>query len=279
MPHDDLDRDKIYTAAADDLDSDDELELEPLDPEIAAAEERRAAAAIEVHRKAIDINEVYRDFDANRDSEIVAEWMDRFRNFRWQFQVRHLLILTAVVAFLLAIRTWISLGTVFIVGIMLAVAAVSLVLKLEENKRQEAADRRRRKMYAERRAQQSAQAGLPIEEVDSDDQELEEASRRPTQYDDVVETVVLPRGFRWQFSLAQMLVVITIAAVLLGLGSAIGGMAGLATICGLVALAGLIVPVFGLNPPEVVVFGWWLVLALYVVLSLSAAIWAGLAAG
>ena len=132
-------------------DSDDaELELEPLDPEVMAAEERRAAEAIEVHRTAIDVNEVYRDLDANRDSEIVEEWVDRLRNFRFQFQVKHLLILTAVVAVLLVLqhvdRPRHDVHRRHHAG----VAGVSLYLKLEENKRQEEADRRRQKMYAER---------------------------------------------------------------------------------------------------------------------------------
>jgi hypothetical protein len=268
MPPDELDRDKIYSPASDDWDSDEELELEPPDAEIIAAEERRAAEAVDTHRKAIDIDEVYRDFDANRDSEIVTEWVERFRNFRWQFQVRHLLILTAVVAMLLAISNWINLGTVFIVGIMLAVAGVSLYLKLEENKRQEEADRRRRKMYAERRARQSAQTGPPgtiyDEEVEAEPPTVTATSNPPE---------APARVFRFQFSLSQMLVVMTVAAVLLGLGGAIGGMPGLATICGLLALVGLMVPVLGFNPPEFVVFAWWMVLAMYVLLSLSAAFW------
>ena len=73
MPPDDLDRDKLYSAdAVDGGFRRRRLELEPLDPEVLAAEQRRAAEAIDVHRTAIDVNEVYRDFDANRDSEIVA---------------------------------------------------------------------------------------------------------------------------------------------------------------------------------------------------------------
>jgi hypothetical protein len=274
MAPDDLDRDKIYTAGADDGDSDAELELEPPDPQVLAAERQRAAAAINAHRKVINIDEVYRDIDANRDSEIVAEWVDRFRNYRFQFQIRHLLILTAVVAMLLAIRQWINLGTVFIVGIMLAVAGVSLYLKLEENKRQEATNRRRQKMYAERRAQQGVQTG---QRVDDDDFEDEPA---PSRLREETPPPAAPgRNFRLQFSLSQMFVVITVAAVVLGLGGAMGGMAGLATICGLVALAGLIVLVLGFNLPEVVVFGWWMMLALYVLLSLLSAIWASFAGG
>ena len=90
MPTDDLDRDKLYSAGGDNDDGAD-YELEPLDPEVLAAEERRAAEAVEIHKKSIDIDEVYREFEARRDSEIVEEWFQRFRNFRFQFQVKHLL--------------------------------------------------------------------------------------------------------------------------------------------------------------------------------------------
>jgi hypothetical protein len=79
--------------------------------------------------------------------------------------------------------------------------------------------------------------------------------------------------------MSQLLVAITVAALLLGLSSAVGGLSGLASICGLLALVGLIVPLLGFRPSDVVVFGWWIVLALYVVLSISAEIWASLHGG
>jgi hypothetical protein len=169
MPHDNLDRDKMYTSRASDADDDDaDLELEPLDPELIKAEERRAAAAIEVHRAAIDVDAVYREFEANRDSEIVRVWMDRLRNLRFQFGTRHLLILMAFVAVLIVLSMWMGLGTVIMIGIMLAVGGLTLLLKLEENKFQEEADRRRQKMYAERRAAQARANGLPVEEGDEE---------------------------------------------------------------------------------------------------------------
>jgi len=272
MALDDLDRDKLYTAGADDLDSDDaELELEPPDPAVLAAEQRRAAEAIDAHRRAINVNEIYRDLDANRDTQIVEEWLGRLRTFRFQFQVRHLLILTAVVAIVLALSQWVGLGTVFIVAIMLAVAGVSLYLKLEENRRQEAANHRRQKMYAERRAQQARATGQRVEAEEFDDEPMPSKPR-----DELRTSPAAAREFRFQFSLSQLLVVITAAALLLGMAGAVGGAATVATVCGLAALAGLIVPAMGLEPPRIVVFGWWMLLVLYVALSLFSAIWAGL---
>ena len=172
MAPDDLDRDKLYTAGADDLDSDDaELELEPPDPELLAAAERRAAKAIEAHRNVINVDEVYRDLDANRDSAIVDEWLVRLRNFRFQFQVKHLLIFTAMIAVILMLKFafGIGLGTMLIIAFMLAVAGVSFYLKLEENKRQEEAGRRRQKMYAERRAQQARLSEQTVDTEENDE--------------------------------------------------------------------------------------------------------------
>lgn len=273
----DLDRDKLYTSTADGPDSDDgDLELEPPDPAVLAAEERRAAEAIDAHRKAIDINEVYRDLEANRDREILSGWLARlgeFRPGRFQFQIKHLLILTAVVAIVLALRTAVGVGfgTMLIVGFMLVVAGVSLYLKIEENKRQEQVQRRREKMYAERRAKQLQAGGQPAP-MDWDADEDGAATTAPTT------ATPLPE-FRFQFSMSQLFAVTTGAALFLGLGMAVGGAERIATICGLAALAGLIVPAFGLRPPSFVVFIWWMLLLVFVVLSLGTAIWTAFSAG
>jgi hypothetical protein len=284
MPSDDLDRDKMYTAGADDMavdngdDDDGELELEPPDPDVIASEERRAAAAINVHKKAIDVNEVYRDLDANRDTEIVEEWLARARSFRYQFQIKHLLILTAVVAVLLMLHEWIGIGKVFLLGFAAAVIGISIYLKLEENKRHEAAARRRRKMYAERRAAQAAATGVPIE-ADKFDDDFDDEPASPGMYDEANSTSAPAPSFRFQFSMGQMLAVVTIASIVLGLGGAFGGLSGLATICGLVALAGIAIPLLGLEVPPMVVFGWWIMLVLYIALSLLTAIFPSLRGG
>jgi hypothetical protein len=284
MPSDDLDRDKMYTAGADDMavdngdDDDGELELEPPDPDVIASEERRAAAAINVHKKAIDVNEVYRDLDANRDTEIVEEWLARARSFRYQFQIKHLLILTAVVAVLLMLHEWIGIGKVFLLGFAAAVIGISIYLKLEENKRHEAAARRRRKMYAERRAAQAAATGVPIE-ADKFDDDFDDEPASPGMYDEANSTSAPAPSFRFQFSMGQMLAVVTIASIVLGLGGAFGGLSGLATICGLVALAGIAIPLLGLEVPPMVVFGWWIMLVLYITLSLLTAIFPSLRGG
>jgi hypothetical protein len=269
MPSDDLlsenvDRDKLYTSNTDGPDDDDsDLEVEPLDPELLAAEERRASEALDAHRTAIDINEVYRDLDDNRDSEILTDWGRRIgelRPGRFQFQVKHLLIVTAVVAIVLAFRTAfdVGFGTMLIVAFMLAVAGVSLYLKLE-------------KMYAERRARQAQVTGRPHDEV---------WEAEPVAGPAEVAPPSSPLAdFRFQFSMSQLFMVTTGAALFLGLGMAIGELPKVATLCGFLAFAGLIVPALGLRPPAFVVFAWWMLLVVFVVLSLAAAIWTAFTAG
>jgi hypothetical protein len=46
---------------------------------------------------------------------------------------------------------------------------------------------------------------------------------------------------------------------------------------GFIALFGLVVHALGLEPPGVVVLGWWLILALYVLLSIAVAVWSSFA--
>jgi hypothetical protein len=272
MPPDDLDRNKLYSADAvgDGDGDDDEYELEPVDPEVIAAEERRAAAAINVHRTVIDVNEVYRDVDANRDSAIIQELAGRLRGYRFQFQIKHLLIATAVVAVVLTLhKLGVAFFAMFALLVMGGVAGLTIYLKWEENKRQEEADRRRQKMYAARRAQQQAQlSGQVVEEEPDDEPSLDLHEHAATPPAPV-------RQLRFQFSLQQLLLAITGAAVLLGLITMLGGATNAATLCGLVALAGLIVPAIGFRPPEILIFGWWMLLVLYVVLSLFAAVWGG----
>ena len=57
-------------------------------------------------------------------------------------------------------------------------------------------------------------------------------------------------------------------AVVFGLTYALGGLAATSTVCGLLALVGLVVYAFGYQPPEVVVFVWWSTVLAYVALSI-----------
>ena len=76
--------------------------------------------------------------------------------------------------------------------------------------------------------------------------------------------------FRFQFSLWQLLVAMTCAALLIGLVRILGGPAHTATALGFLVLIGLMISAIGVNPPEILVLGWWLILVLYVLFSIVA---------
>ena len=142
---DNLDRDKMYAGGAHDSDGDyelaplddgpaavkparaakfdddddgAELELEPVDAEIIAGEKRRAEEAVDAAKRAVNIDAIYREVEPVRDLDFSKESLTRFR---FQFQLKHLLIATAVVAVMLALYKLDLLGTTLIVLFMLAV--------------------------------------------------------------------------------------------------------------------------------------------------------------
>jgi hypothetical protein len=271
MPTDDLNRDKIYSS--DPEDDDFEYEVEPPDPAVLDAEKRRAAEVIESTKKSIDIDEVYRDLDARRDSEILEKWAERARGYRYQFQIKHLLILTAVIAVLLTLhRLGVNLITFFVIGAMLAVGGLTLYLQWHERKRQQEADRRRERMYAERRA---ALEGKPTRTGSPGGKTPPSAPLPPDELETARGDVETRAPYRFQFSLSQFLIAVTCAALLFGFIQLLGGPSNAATLCGFFALGGLVVHALGYEPPEVVAFVWWIMLLMYVGLSVFAAIWSG----
>ena len=101
----------------------------------------------------IDIDEIYREAERNRGSEILENWV---RNFRFRFQVKHLLIATAVLAIALTLVKLQLFWTALIVLIMVSVAGLYVYLQWEEKKQQAEAERKREELYARRRAQFAA---------------------------------------------------------------------------------------------------------------------------
>ena len=266
---DNRERDKFYSSGADEDDGD-EYELEPPDPEVMAKEERQAAAAIEASRRAIDIDQIYRETTERSGEEIFGEW---FRGFRFQFQIKHLLIATAVLAILLTLWQLGVLGRVLTIAIMLTVFIVYFYVEWKEKQRLDEADRRREEMF--RRAKELREAGLPPhpdsapivpKEVDAEDRD---------DIDEREQLARVRREFRFQFSLGQLLMVLAVAAVVLGLVNFFGSPNAAATMLGVIALAGLVLHAVGVQPPQIVVLGWWLLLLLYVVLTVFATMWSG----
>jgi hypothetical protein len=269
---DDIDRDKIYAAEAEDDDA--ELELEPPDAEVLAAEERRAKEAIEATMLSVDIDEIYRQSDRGREGEILDKWA---RDFRFQFQVKHLLVATAVLAIVLTLWRLQILGTALVLLFMIAVATTYFYVQWQERKQQQEADRRRREMYArqreyfEKRNRGPAKTGGGAVAVEPPPPPLR------NEADVAWQEAAARQKLRFQFSLKQMLAAMISAAIIFGLVRVLGGPANTATMLGMLALVGLVVHAAGFEPPEIIILGWWLILVLYVFLSIVAAVWSSFA--
>ena len=225
-----------------DDEDDGEYELEPVDPEILAHERQRGELKTSQAKSAVDIDEVYRETEASDP----ITW-DDLRGFR--FTIRHLLIATAVLAIVLTLwelARWLGL---FIAGIAALAAGWFFVLRKE----------RRDRLLLQRRLEELEQ---------SDGDEL------PTAIDDESVVSVEP-AWRFSFSLKEMFAALTAAAVVFGLVHVLGGPENAALFLGMIALAGLVLQLFGFEAPPVVILGWWLLLVLYIVVSLWAAFGSG----
>jgi hypothetical protein len=271
---DDRERDKFYSSGPGDADRGDEYEIEPPDPEVLAGEDRRAQDTIESVRMSVDIDEIYREVERERGREILESW---FRNFHFRFQVKHLLIATAVLAILLTLYR-LGLMALVVVAVMLSIAGVFLYLQWQEKKYQDEADRRRQEMYARRRAQLGKKTPPGQEGVAAAEESIEPIAPLPplpNEVDEIWQKARAKREFHFRFSMQQLMVAMTAAAVIFGLVH-LGGTPTATTLLGLIALFGLVIYALGFEPAEIVVLGWWLILVMYVLLSIVGAMWGGL---
>jgi hypothetical protein len=256
---DDPERDKFYSTPNNPADEG-ELELMPLDE---TPTERQKKLAPAEPRSSLDIDEIYRDADRDRGGEILENW---YRNFHYRFQISHVLIATAVAAIVLSSVILHVFLMSLIIGVMLSVAALYGYLQWQERKYQAKADLRREAIYARRRAQLAAEkaghvvgADLPeLPEIEPPPDEAEKPSAEPAPIE----------PFRFQLSVREVLILMAIAAVSLGTVRYFGGTSATATILGFVALCGLVIHAIGYEPPQTVAVGWWLILLMYVFVTL-----------
>jgi hypothetical protein len=265
-------REKISSSNSDDGDDDYELELEPPDPAILAGEQRRAQEALETTRMSIDIDEIYRESERDLGREAIENW---FRGYRFRFQVKHLLIATAVLAILLTLYN-LNLMVLVVIGVMLTIAGIYLYFQWLERKHEEEAHRRRQEMYARRREQlgkKSAVADAVASEKPK--AQAEPLPPLPSEIDEIWEKANSRPEFRFQFSMQQLMAAMTVATIIFGMAHLLEP-AGAATLLGLVALGGLMIHALGFDPPPTFVLGWWFILLLYVAMSLFSVVWSGL---
>ena len=240
---------------------DDELELEPVDPEILAHRQERAQHAVDSAVKKIDVDELYEPHSNYSDLELDLSGLKSFR-----FTTRTLLLITAILAIGLTIQLMWDGCMVIFLGM---IAAVSFswywVGKLDREKEVERL-RRREEFFANRDkpvapAAATAAPSAPSSPFDPEPAiaaEAEPVEKRP--FFDV----------KFAFSMQELFITMTAAAVAMGL-SMLMPREYLAMILGLIALGGLVTNASGYEPPRLVVLGWWPLMVFYLAVGLFAA--------
>jgi hypothetical protein len=226
-----------------DDDDDFELELEPVDPEILAAERRRGEQKTEEAVAKVNIDEI---LEKRGPSDHEIEW-SKLRQFR--FTTRHLLIATAILAIFLTLQVQLGGCMALFISAMAAIGAGWYAVARVE--RREAAERERikREFYASQKKAPAGEATAPGDAV--------QVAERPPRL-----------GFKFSFSLKQVMITMTVAAVLLTFMKLVTP-EGLTIMLGLIALAGLAIQTFGwFDPPPAIVLGWWMLMVLYLALGL-----------
>jgi len=214
---------------------DDDYELEPLDPEILAIEKARGARRTEAAVEKIDVDELYGDTSDYSDLGIDLSHLKQFR-----FGTRHLLILTAMLAIVMTLFTLLTRFQAISVLAVVALAGGWFYASQLERRQQAERARRRAEFFRD---------GDKLAEL-ADASLADEAAR--------------PRlDFKFAFSMKELFITMTVAAVAVGIFTITGGPEVVSMIFGAVALGGLIAHAMGAEPPRIVVLGWWLSLVIY----------------
>ena len=182
---------------------DDDLELEPVDPEILKHRQERAKQKTREAEDAIDINAVFEQDDL--DDPIDLEQLKKFR-----FTTRHLLIVTAVLAMVMTMYIKLDgcMG-LFVSGCVALGAGWWFVLREERRRLEKIAARRER--YAERHAaRRSVEDGEPTPTPKIKAEKFEQINA-----DWERENEAQP-AFRFAFSMKELLGTLTVAALILG---------------------------------------------------------------
>lgn len=269
-PMDDRELDKFYTSS-DPTTDDGEYELEPLDPTLVSAEKRRAKEVAEQVRVSIDIDEVYREAERSRGTEILENWL---HNFHYRFHIKHVLIATALVTIFIAIAKLGYLG-LFVTALTVGSAAgLYLYLNWQDRKQQAEAYQKRQELYAKRRERFQAKGATAIDDQPLPLVELKSPAVHSSLNEgtDMWEEAPAPEPMPFHFSVRSLVIAMTVAALSLGIIQFFGGPHPTAAILGSVAFVGLIVHALGFVPPQSLILGWWFILLLYVLFSFAGAV-------
>jgi hypothetical protein len=153
-----------------------------------------------------------------------------------------------------------------------SIAGLYFYLSWEDRKQQAEAYAKRQELYAKRREQMQSIGKAPAgAEPQRPNEPVTSVAMSPDSAADMWTEAPEPEPFRIRFSVRSLLIAMTVAAVSLGMISILGS-GTMATILGLIAVAGLIVHALGFEPPQPVIFGWWFILLLYVLLTIAGAV-------
>ncbi|TWT35848.1 hypothetical protein KOR34_07430 [Posidoniimonas corsicana] len=244
----------IYDSPPSDAPDDDEYELEAPDESVEQLARQRAAEDLRAAGESLEIDNAQRAMEERH-------MLDPDEGFNFQFQVKHLLVATAVLAIGMTLAKLMHGFAVLMIFITAGLFAAHWYLSWAERKRIEEASARRNEAVRRVRERQAAQAAG---DATMYDEELEEAD---AEFEEAVEQT----RFRINFSFQDLMIAVTVAAVVMGIGAATSFQV-LAVILGLVAVSGLLAYGLGVQPPSKVVLVWWMTLALYVVICLLQAV-------
>lgn len=231
-------------------DSEDEFELEAVDPEILEHSRRRAARQIRDTETRAAQQELYEQ-PQQSDPFTLAD----FSGFR--FSTRHLLIATAILA--IAMAMYVRMGGGMFVIVWLAALGSGWWWVLRKERAAEEEKRRHLEEIAARQAGQKNDDDAPIA-----------ASVRTATTTMKQDEVLLPKpALSFSFSIKQILGAMAVASVMLTLATLMGPDQA-ALLLGAIAVVGLIIQIMGVELPGIVVFGWWILLVLYVLMSVWA---------
>jgi hypothetical protein len=228
---------------------DDELELEPVDPEILAHQRRRANERSEKAFGQAAVDDLLRDEETAELTLDTGDW----RQFR--FGTRHLLIATGVLALMMTIgRSQNACMILFVLGVITVGAGWIWVTVLERRRSAELARRREELLTGVARDQRAA-------------------ARGPDAGGTTAERPVTQPGWRFdfRFSIRELLISISVASVLLAVLRWVSKET-LTLSLGILALLGLVVSALGFEPPRAVVLGWWVLLVLYLLFGFISAV-------
>ena len=270
---DELDRDTFYAAdddnvdtgvasdaAVDDDDDDDdeydEYELEPIDPEVLDTHRRLADEEVARAGTSLEIDEI-------EAAAAEAPGLDDYvQDLSFRFQTKHLLMATAALAVFLSMGKLMGSSiAAFVVVVLVAVTAAHAYLAWQERIRQAKLRERRQRLVEMARSGADAADGSEGDTIY--DVDLDDPDDSPP-----------PRPLKFAFSMREMLIAMGVSALILGLLALVGPKV-LAGVLGFVALAGLAAFAIGVELPAALVLGWWVILLLYIGISLFAGAFTG----